>query len=268
VGDAPQLVKADASQIEQVLVNLAVNARDAMPDGGRLSIDVGATTIEATPPRGWPAPGSYAVITVADTGTGIDAWVLPHLFEPFFTTKPRGQGTGLGLATVYGIVKQSGGWIEVDTVRGRGSTFTIYLPHTEEPLAPPQPAPEVQPRVGAAVVLVVEDDANVRDLVRLTLERGGYTVLQAASGEAALDLLETYRGPLALLLSDVVLPGMTGDLLAARVRQLRPGVRALLMTGYVDDQVVSAGRLDSSEILVKPFTASALLQRVSEALAR
>jgi PAS domain S-box-containing protein len=264
----PAHVRADSSQIEQVLVNLTVNARDAMPHGGRLEVSVGRTVIATVPPRGWPKPGSYAVISVADTGTGIDEAALPHVFEPFFTTKPGGQGVGLGLATVYGVVKQSGGWIDVETVPQDGTTFTIYLPETRDPVdAPAAGAREVRAHVPARV-LVVEDDASVRDLVRLTLERQGYTVVVAETGEAALAGVTADEAPLDLLLTDVVLPGMTGDVLDARLRQLRPGTRTLFMTGYVNDEVVKAGRLASGDILMKPFTASTLLARVSEMLTR
>ena len=265
LGAQPKLVRGDSSQLEQVLVNLAVNARDAMPAGGRLAIEITETTIDTLPPTGWPIPGSYVVITVSDTGVGMDESTLAHLFEPFFTTKPRGQGTGLGLATVYGIVKQSGGWIDVDSAPDRGTTFTIYFPQTTEPKPPPQPKP-VAPKHSAAVVLVVEDEKSVQDLVRMTLERRGYTVLVSASGEEALEVMRSHAGAIDLLLVDVVLPGMTGDVLASRVRAAQPAMKTLFMTGYVDDQVLKKGQIAPEDILLKPFTASALLERVATVL--
>ncbi|OLC01715.1 MAG: hypothetical protein AUH45_10585 [Gemmatimonadetes bacterium 13_1_40CM_69_22] len=265
---APELgaVRVDAGQIEQVLVNLAVNARDAMPQGGRLTIQTDSVDADGT--RGPLAPGvpdgHHVLLQVSDSGVGMDDEIQAHLFEPFFTTKPRGKGTGLGLATVYGIVRQSGGHIAVDSARGRGATFRIYLPRVEAPLDPTdRPRPVTAPAAGSETILLVEDEHLVRLLARKVLERAGYRVLVAAGGAEALDLAERYAGPIHLLLSDVVMPGMNGRELMRRLAQLRPDLRVLYMSGYADEAVAQHGVLDpGTAFLQKPFTPGGLADKV------
>jgi two-component system, cell cycle sensor histidine kinase and response regulator CckA len=270
---APNLsrVRADPSQVEQVVVNLVVNARDAMPDGGRLTIETANVDLD----EGWAeehlgaVAGPYAMLAVTDTGTGMDAAVRAHLFEPFFTTKEVGKGTGLGLATVYGIVKQSGGYISVYTEPGHGSSFKVYLPRIADgataPAAPP-PSP-LAPTRGSETVLVVEDDQAVLGLARRSLEAEGYTVLAAADGPDALRLVERHGGPIHLLVTDVVMPGMSGRELAAQIGARRIGVRVLFMSGYPGDAVVHGGALaPGSAFLQKPFGPERLARKVREVL--
>jgi two-component system, cell cycle sensor histidine kinase and response regulator CckA len=247
LGEEVLPVRADRGQLEQVVMNLAVNARDAMPDGGRLTI--------ATQSR----YGSVE-LAVRDSGVGMAAEVRSHLFEPFFTTKEPGKGTGLGLATVYGIVEQSGGTIEVKSAPGRGSTFTIVLPAIAETLRAPEPAP-VPPLASAGRVLLVEDEDLVRALVREVLERGGYDVLEAADAGEAIELAHS-ADDIDLLVTDLVLPGMSGSVLAERVARERPALRVLYTSGYVD---VSQ---DAADVLEKPFTPEDLLRKVGELLGR
>src|SRR5881396_2639989 len=252
---APELgaVRVDAGQMEQVLVNLAVNARDAMPEGGRLTIKTDNVD----------AGGSQVLLHVSDSGVGMDEEVQAHLFEPFFTTKPRGKGSGLGLATVYGIVRQSGGHIAVDSAPGRGATFRIYLPRVEAPLDPTdRPTPVTAPAAGSETILLVEDEHLVRLLARKVLERAGYRVLVAAGGAEALELAERYAGPIHLLLTDVVMPGMNGRALMRRLAPLRPDLRVLYMSGYADEAVAQHGVLDpGTAFLQKPFTPGGLADR-------
>jgi two-component system, cell cycle sensor histidine kinase and response regulator CckA len=263
-------VKTDLGQIEQVLLNLAVNARDAMPSGGELTIATRNAERDEAQARANPElpAGAYAVLEVTDTGCGMTEEVQAHLFEPFFTTKEVGKGTGLGLATVYGIVKQSGGHVEARSAVGRGSTFTIYLPRIDQPVPPPAPGqrPESAPR-GEEVVLLVEDEDALRVLARRVLEGNGYAVLEARNGPEALALSEARDGPVHLLLTDVVMPGMSGRVLAARLAGERPGLRVLYMTGYADG--VLGGPFDCEpDLLLKPFTPLALARRVRAALDR
>ncbi|HEV8266246.1 MAG TPA: PAS domain S-box protein [Gemmatimonadales bacterium] len=268
---APNLgrVRADPSQIEQVVVNLAVNARDAMPQGGRLTIETANIELDegyADEHLGAVA-GAYAMLAVTDTGTGMDETVRAHLFEPFFTTKEVGKGTGLGLATVYGIVKQSGGYISVYTEPGHGSSFKVYLPRIAAP--PPTAAPAPRPGVtrGSETVLIVEDDQAVLGLGRRALEAEGYTVLAAADGPDALRLVERHGGPIHLLLTDVVMPGMSGRELAAQLAARRMGIRVLFMSGYPGDAVVHGGALaPGSAFLQKPFGPEALARKVRDVL--
>jgi two-component system cell cycle sensor histidine kinase/response regulator CckA len=270
---APDLgaVKTDRSQIEQVIMNLAVNARDAMPQGGQLTIETANIEMDDGYAREhFPAvPGSYVMLAVSDTGTGMTPETEAHMFEPFFTTKEKGKGTGLGLATVYGIIKQSAGFIWVYTEPGHGATFKIYLPRVGQ-------APE--PRISSAgsrsaalagteTVLLAEDEPAVRAVARQSLERHGYTVLEAPSGEAALDLAQRYSGPIDLLLTDVVMPGMSGRALALRLAPLRPRMRTIYMSGYTDEAITRHGVLESGVRYVqKPFSPDALVRRVREAL--
>jgi len=263
-------VRADAGQLEHVLVNLAVNARDAMPQGGRLTIST--TNVELSGGNSSPVPegppGAYVRLAVTDSGVGMDADTRAHLFEPFFTTKPRGKGTGLGLATVYGIVRQSGGHIAVDTAPGRGSAFHIYLPRVAEA---PEPAGSaravVAPAPGRETVLLAEDEQLVRLLARKILEQAGYTVLVAAGGAEALQLATQHAGPIDLLVTDVVMPEMSGRELVHRLAEQRPQTRVLYMSGYADEAIERHGVLDPGTAFIqKPFTPAGLARKVREVL--
>jgi PAS domain S-box-containing protein len=264
-------VKADAGQLEQVLMNLAVNARDAMPDGGKLTLETSNVDLsEEYAADHYPArPGPYVMIAVTDSGTGMSEETQAHMFEPFFTTKEKGKGTGLGLATVYGIIKQSGGFIWVYSELGHGTTFKIYLPRVGESadLAKgPAPARARAAR-GSETVLLAEDEAPVRAVARQVLERQGYTVLEAPSAEAALDIATRYSGAIHLLLTDVIMPGLSGRELATRLADLRPEARVIFMSGYTDDAVTRHGVLEPGlAYLQKPFTPDALGQKVREVL--
>ncbi len=255
-------VMADAGQIEQMLMNLAVNARDAMPDGGRLVIQTANASLR-DPVRaqalGIPT-GAYAVLTVADSGCGMDEATRLHLFEPFFTTKEPGRGTGLGLAMVYGIVKQSGGGIELHTAPNRGARFEIYLPRAGKAAASPGPEPSVGPAEGTETVLVVEDETDVRALVRRVLQRHGYQVIEASDGEEALARARAHEGPIHLLLADVVLPGIGGPELARRLMPERPEMKCIYMSGYIDMPRSLAS--DGLRLLHKPFSTAALTRMV------
>ncbi|MCS7314132.1 MAG: PAS domain S-box protein [Bryobacterales bacterium] len=260
-------IKADPSQLEQILLNLAVNARDAMPQGGRLVIATTNCARTETAALGLP-PGHYVRLTVRDTGEGLDPETCRRIFEPFFSTKPTDKGTGLGLAIVYGIVKQGGGEIFVDSRRGEGTVFTIYLPRASgipESHVAPAPAPPKAER--GETILLVEDEDAVRRLVRDMLVRHGYAVLEAADGERALQLFERHAERIALLLTDVVMPGMSGRELAARVRARRPELKVVYMSGYTGDALGERGGPEPGITLIqKPFTPRTLLRRLREAL--
>ncbi len=264
-------VRADPNQIEQVLVNLAVNAQDAMAQvgGGKLTIETANVDLDDAFAQAHlgSVPGPYAMIVVSDTGCGMDATVRAHLFEPFFTTKEVGKGTGLGLATVYGIVKQSDGYISVHSEPGRGSNFKIYLPRIAAP-AGPAPAPAKSgPGRGTETILVVEDEPAVLALSRRALEAQGYVVLAASDPSAALRLVELHGGTIHLLLTDVVMPGLSGRVLADRLAARRPGIRVLYMSGYPGDAVVQHGELPpGSAFLQKPFAPDALARKVRDVL--
>ncbi len=265
-------VKADRGQIEQVIMNLAVNARDAMPEGGTLTLETGNVVIDETYVKLHPGSkvGAHVFLAVSDTGVGMDRDTLAHLFEPFFTTKEQGKGTGLGLSTVYGIIQQSGGSIWVESEPGRGARFRTYLPRVDEPA---EPARKIDVRRSAApagteTVLLVEDEEAVRRLTRAVLRRNGYNVLVAANAEQALAALEQNRGPIDLLLTDVVLPGMGGTEIARRISQLRPGIKVVYTSGYTDRSFVENGVLKPGLAFIpKPFTPEDLLRKLREVLA-
>src|SRR5512141_1254244 len=265
-------VKADPGQIEQVIVNLALNARDAMPDGGRITIapaDADLSRAYAVAPPG-VRPGPHVLLSVADTGHGMDEETQAHLFEPFFTTKERGKGTGLGLATVYGIVQQSDGHIRVNSAADSGSTFLIYLPRVEAPENGGQGAdrpPLPRPSPGTETVLLAEDEDAVRQFAREILSGNGYRVLEAGNGREALLLSEAHRGEIHLLLTDVAMPKMSGRELAERILPLRPELRILYMSGYTDDAILRRGVVeDGIPFLQKPFTPEGLARKVREVL--
>jgi two-component system cell cycle sensor histidine kinase/response regulator CckA len=266
------LIKADRSQIEQVILNLAVNARDAMPEGGRLTIETANVELDkaAAHPPAVLSPGKYVMLAVTDNGCGMDAETQAHIFEPFFTTKEKGKGTGLGLATVYGIVKQSGGYVWVYSEPGRGTSFKVYLPRIEdEPTARGRDGKteaRALPR-GSETVLLVEDEKGVRELAREYLELVGYTVIEAEDGHTALELASMHVGPIQLLMTDVVMPGISGRELAGRVKAIRPDIKILFMSGYTDQAVVHHGILDTdAALLQKPFTMAALAAKLREIL--
>ena len=264
-------VRADRTQLAQVVMNLAVNARDAMPEGGTLTLATGYRIVSASDARRQRglSPGAYSLLVVRDTGTGMDEATRSRIFEPFFTTKERGKGTGLGLSMVYGIVKQTGGYVQVETATGRGTAFTIHLPVA----APSAGVPERRPQRrrtrgrGTETVLVVEDEDGVRAPVRRILVAHGYNVLEASDGAAALDIAERQAGKIDLLLTDVVMPGMNGGELAGRLRRLRTGIRVVFMSGYSAEAVATHGVLSpGSTFLQKPFSVEELLERLRDAL--
>jgi two-component system cell cycle sensor histidine kinase/response regulator CckA len=270
--NAPDLkrVKADRSQIEQVIMNLAVNARDAMPRGGKLTIETANVEFDDSYSRAPVVlmPGRYVMLAVTDNGSGMDADTQAHIFEPFYTTKEKGKGTGLGLATVYGIVKQSGGYVWVYSEIGRGTTFKIYLPSVEEEVAPLeiQKAVASLPR-GTETVLLVEDEEGVRELAKEYLESCGYKVLVAQNGQAAIDLVSKHSGPIDLIMTDIVMPGLNGSDLSKKVKSLRPDIRVVYMSGYTDQAIIHHGILSSDVLLLqKPFTMSTLAHKLREAL--
>ncbi len=263
-------VKADPGQIEQVIVNLALNARDAMPQGGKLIIETRNADLDEDFVRQHPgaASGRFALLAVTDTGVGMDADTQTRIFEPFFTTKGQGKGTGLGLATAYGIVKQSGGSIWVYSEPGRGTTFNIYLPWTPERAQGAQPAADAgKLPCGSETVLLVEDSGALRKLAREFLEQGGYTVLEAGEGAGAMDVAQQHAGPIHLLLTDVVMPGMSGQQLATQLKRDRRETKVLYMSGYPEDAISYHGVLEPGVVLLqKPFTRKALADKVREVL--
>jgi PAS domain S-box-containing protein len=265
-------IKADPGQIEQVIMNLAVNARDAMPGGGTLRVETANVDLdEQCAPHHNAVPGAYVMLAVSDTGCGMTPEVKAHLFEPFFTTKPRDRGTGLGLASVYGIIRQSGGHVFVNSEPGRGTTFKIYFPRFEaaqDPVGSLDPDPADMPR-GCETVLLVEDDRAVRTLAEQVLARQGYRVLSASNGEDALQIAAGHQGTIALLVADVVMPQMSGPVLANRLTAMRPEARVLFVSGYTDHAIVANGELTPNvAFLQKPFTRQALAQSVRATLDR
>jgi PAS domain S-box-containing protein len=265
-------IRADAGQIEQVVVNLAVNARDAMPSGGRLTIRATNVTLDAGYVAAHPEaqPGPHVCLSVRDTGGGIAPHVLPRIFEPFFTTKPTGEGSGLGLAIVHGIVKQFGGHIVVETAPARGSTFQVYLPAVPEAAAPLLvPQPSVSAPQGSETILVCEDDNSIRRLIQWALEAHGYRVLSAGNPGHALELATAHREPIHLLVTDVIMAAMNGRQLAEALQAQRPAVKVLFISGYSADAIAHHGVLDPGvELLEKPFRSGDLLRRVRAVLDR
>jgi len=270
LGPEPTLIKTDAGQLEQVLMNLAINARDAMPRGGVLTIETSNVSLDesACQGLGTVSPGPYVQLTVRDTGCGMDPATQTRIFEPFFTTKDLGKGTGLGLATVYGIITQSRGAISVDSAPGRGATFTVYLPKSDAEAATVSVTPvSAEPLPGWETVLVVEDQQSVRGFVQSLLKLNGYHVLEAADGIEALRICRQHPGEIQLLVTDVVMPGMSGRELAEQLAVEQPSIKVLYMSGYTDDTVVHAGVAQAGmAFLQKPFSPTTFTHKVREVL--
>jgi len=262
-------IRVDPAELELALINVAVNARDAMPNGGRLTIETGNVDLDDAFVETHPgaAGGPHAMLSVRDTGIGMSPDVQAHLFEPFFTTKGVGKGTGLGLATVYGIVKQHGGYIRIESAPGAGTVVRIYLARVA-PLPDPVTDPAADaPAAGTGTVLVVEDEGELRALATEVLGIAGYSVLSAARPSAALEIARQHAGPIHLLLTDVVMPEMSGRDLADRLVQTRPSLKILYMSGYTDDAIVHHGVLDPGTVLLqKPFTPDRLTRMVGDLL--
>jgi signal transduction histidine kinase/ActR/RegA family two-component response regulator len=263
-------VMADPGQIEQVVMNLVVNARDAMPEGGMVKIDTERRDLvtPAAHSKGQVVPGRYVLLRVQDSGSGMDDTTLGKIFEPFFTTKEPGKGTGLGLATVYGIVHQSGGAIGVDSAPGRGTTFTIYLPRIDAPVAAREAvAGQARLERGDETILLVEDDREVRELAAEVLKAAGYTVLESGDPLEALVIGERHRDDIRLLISDMVMPAMRGPALAAQILLIQPEARILYMSGYTTEAIASQGAIDPpGPLLQKPFTPDGLARMVRQVL--
>jgi PAS domain S-box-containing protein len=263
-------VKIDPGQLDQVIMNLVVNARDAMPGGGKLILQT--HNVELDDPyvnqHMGSVAGNYVMFSVSDTGTGMDAETLSHIFEPFFTTKETGKGTGLGLSTVYGIVKQANGYVMPYSEPGTGTTIKIYLPRASRQAADPRSDVPLEPiPSGAETVLLVEDESALRELTRSILEQAGYVVLEAAGGDQGFQIANETSGNIDLLLTDVVMPGLGGKELSKRIKEVRPGLRVLYMSGYAEDVVAHRGILAHGTVLIqKPFSKRALLTRVRQAL--
>jgi len=273
VAPSPALgnVLIDPMQFQQIIINLATNARDAMRRGGEMTIETADVELDEGYARAHPgvAPGPYVMVAVKDTGEGMAAATLEHIFEPFFTTKEVGKGTGLGLATVYGIVHQAAGSIDVSSEPQRGATFTIFLPRTEAPVEEVGPAAAATAGLpqGSETILVVEDEEALRRLIGSTLRECGYTVIEAGNAREALPVGEHYEGPVDLLLTDVVLPGMGGAELAERVGVARPGIQVLFMSGYMEKEVPRRGVADrGANLLRKPFDSEELARTVRRVL--
>jgi CheY-like chemotaxis protein len=270
---APQLwpVKADPGQMEQLIMNLAVNARDAMPQGGQLLIETKNAEIGDLHPRlrDGAIPGRYVMLTVSDTGVGMDSETLAHMFEPFFTTKEPGKGTGLGLPIVYGVVKQIGGWTHVDSQPGKGTTFEIYLPWAEEAeIRTAQQVRQVRDDLAAApkgteTVLLVEDETGIRELACEFLQRQGYKVLLGKDGDEALRIAESHEDLIHLLVTDMAMPNVGGKELADRLREVRPQIKVLFMSGYPDHEALGGGDVGArASVLQKPFSLDTLAHKV------
>jgi two-component system cell cycle sensor histidine kinase/response regulator CckA len=261
--------RADAGQLEQVIMNLVVNAKDALPKGGKITIETANERLGENPSQEnfFIRSGPYILLSITDNGCGMDKETQLRIFEPFFTTKEKGKGTGLGLSTVYGIVKQSGGYIFAKSEPGRGSTFRIYLPRVEDAIEPVAPVRPSQTVGGSETVLLVEDEASVRQLVRETLEAGGYKLLEAEDGEAALRVSSRHDGPIDILITDVVMPGISGQELSRRLCIADPKLKVLYLSGYTEDSIIREGALEAgTAFLQKPFTLQSLSRKVREVL--
>jgi CheY-like chemotaxis protein len=263
-------VRADAGQVEQVLMNLAVNARDAMPHGGEIAVETRNVDLDEDYAAIHPGvvPGPHVLLAVSDTGHGMDRATRSRIFEPFFTTKEKGKGTGLGLATVYGIVKQSDGHITVESEPGQGATFRVYLPQARSAAPPARPTEQAaRPTQGSEVVLLVEDEDGVRNLARQVLQAHKYTVLEAPDGPQALEISKAWGDRIDLLVTDVVMPCMSGHQLADRLSPERPAMKILYMSGYTDDAIVQHRVLEpGNHFLQKPFRPGELASKVREVL--
>jgi two-component system cell cycle sensor histidine kinase/response regulator CckA len=263
-------VKADPAQVEQVIMNLVVNARDAMPKGGRLTVETVDVDLDAAYARDHVAvkPGPYVMLAVSDSGVGMSPETVAHIFEPFYTTKESGRGTGLGLSTVYGIVKQSGGYIWVYSEPGKGTTFKVYLPRVAEQVEAKPDAVEIpEAGKGSETILLVEDEEAVRELASRILFAKGYSVVAAKSTKEAEQLSEKYGGKIHLLLTDIIMPGTSGRELARRITARHPRTRVLYMSGYTDNVLAQGGVLEAGlSFLQKPFTPGALVQKVRDVL--
>jgi PAS domain S-box-containing protein len=262
--------RADAGQIEQVIMNLVVNSKDAMPSGGKIIIQTANVSLDDDLRRecSYIQPGPYLMLSISDTGVGMDKETQSRIFEPFFTTKEKGKGTGLGLSTAYGIIKQSGGYVFVQSELGRGTTFRIYLPQVDEAAEPLSHVRASQASTGGSeTVLLVEDEESVRQLVRDTLEAKGYKVLEAEQGHSALQIADAHQGSIDMLITDVVMPGMSGRELAQRLSASHPHTKVLFVSGYTEDAIVHQGVLEpGTAFLQKPFTLQALSRKVRDVL--
>jgi two-component system cell cycle sensor histidine kinase/response regulator CckA len=263
-------VRADPGQLEQVIMNLVVNARDAMPSGGRVTVETANVELDESFRQDVAVrPGLYVMLAVSDNGVGMDEGTKSRLFEPFFTTKDTGKGTGLGLATVYGIVKQSGGYIWVYSELGHGATFKVYLPCTDQEEAVEKPGISEAIAAATETVLVVEDEDAVRLLTSRILQQAGYRVFDASNPQQAEVLFDQHKDLFTLLITDVVMPGSSGPQLFERLARLRPDLKVLYVSGYTNETIMHQGKLDPGIVLLqKPFTADALNRRVREVLSR
>jgi two-component system cell cycle sensor histidine kinase/response regulator CckA len=261
-------VKVDPGQIQQLMLNLVANAGDAMPHGGQVKIEVQTIEVDEAYLQQHPAlqVGGYAVLSISDSGFGMDAETVSHIFEPFFTTKEKGKGTGLGLATVYGIARQNGGDIWVYSELGAGTVFKVYLPLTTEALQEPAPARVANRGAGGETILLVEDSAALRELTKVILMRDGYNILEAEDGVAAMEVSTRYQGKIHLVLTDVVMPRMRGPQLAEQIVKQRPEIAVVFLSGYTEEAISQSDGISGFTLVEKPYTAEVLLHSIRRAL--